>query len=229
MGIRYFALSQHVDFSRTPSGVRLHNYPAGWQDWYDAHGLGLSDPVHRASYRTGRSFLWRDIPHLLSLTRKDRALLRRSREAGFGEGVTVPHHLPGALCGSCTFVTHAGFSLPDGALEWTQMIGAFAFDTARRIGEHSTPPPPRISDRQRECVVLGGRGMTNRAIAKRLGIAEHSVNEHLREARQKLGVSTKAELAVRLLGYGLICIDDLWQRQELESRANRVRMLGFSP
>jgi LuxR family quorum-sensing system transcriptional regulator CciR len=30
-GIRYFALSHHVDFATAPHAIRVHNYPDGWE------------------------------------------------------------------------------------------------------------------------------------------------------------------------------------------------------
>jgi LuxR family quorum-sensing system transcriptional regulator CciR len=79
MGIRFYALSHHVDFASAPRALRLHNYPDGWQDWYDDHQFGISDPIHRASQCTAQGFYWRDVPDLIPLSRSDRSLLGRGR------------------------------------------------------------------------------------------------------------------------------------------------------
>ena len=50
LGCSFYALSHHVDFLGSPgSGLRVHNYPDEWAEWFDHHRLGLTDPVHRAS------------------------------------------------------------------------------------------------------------------------------------------------------------------------------------
>jgi LuxR family quorum-sensing system transcriptional regulator CciR len=212
-GFRYFALSHHVDFTTVPQALRMHNYPAGWEDWYDANQLGLSDPIHRASHFTVGGFYWRDVARLIPLNRSDRRLLGRGREIGLGDGVTVPAHVPGEARGSCSFVTVPGESLPEGALLWAQAIGICAFEGARRL-QHRTRGAalPPVSERQRQCIALIGRGLSNRSIARKLGIGEQSVMEHLREARARLGVRTRTELVVSLLAAGEICFTDVGRR-----------------
>lgn len=210
MGIRYYALSHHVDFTSAPRAVRIHNYPDGWQEWYDARALGLSDPIHRASQCTAQGFHWRDVPRLIPMSRSDHTLLGHGQRIGLGDGVTIPAHVPGEAKGSCSFVAQAGEALPDNALPWAQMIGMFAFEGARRLlRKRQGSPAPRISERQRQCIALAGRGLSNRQIAHSLGIGQQSVMEHLREARARLGVGTRTELVVSLLMSGELCLDDV--------------------
>jgi DNA-binding CsgD family transcriptional regulator len=45
---------------------------------------------------------------------------------------------------------------------------------------------------------LVGRGITNREVARRLHVSPHTVNTHLRHVFQKLGVTTRAELAAMM-------------------------------
>lgn len=210
IGVRYFALSHHVDFAASPGALRLHNYPEGWQEWYDGRRMALSDPIHRASQFTAAGFLWEDVPQIIPLSQADRRLLRRGREIGLGKGVTVPANVPGEAHGSCTFVSAAGADLPGNALLWAQALGMCAFEIARRLHRQARNIPfPRISDRQRECIALAGRGLSDRRIADNLGIGEQSVKEHMREARARLGVTTRTQLVVSLLFARQICLDDV--------------------
>lgn len=210
IGVRYFALSHHVDFAASPGALRLHNYPDGWQDWYDGRRMALSDPIHRASQCTAASFLWEEVHNIIPLSQADRRLLRRGREIGLGSGVTVPANVPGEAHGSCTFVSAAGADLPDNALLWAQALGMCAFEIARRLHRQACNIRfPRISDRQRECIALAGRGLSDRGIANSLGIGEQSVKEHMREARARLGVATRTQLVVSLLFARQICLDDV--------------------
>lgn len=210
MGIRYFALSHHVDFTSAPRAVRLHNYPDGWEEWYDANRLSLSDPIHRASHYTAQGFYWSEVSRLVPLSRSDHRLLGRGKRVGLGDGVTIPAHVPGEAKGSCSFVAAVGTPLPDNILPWAQTVGMFAFEGARRLtrrrGGNSAP---RVSERQRQCIALAGRGLSNRRIANALGIGEQSVMEHLREARARRGVGTRTELVISLLVEGELCLDDV--------------------
>jgi DNA-binding CsgD family transcriptional regulator/sugar lactone lactonase YvrE len=56
-------------------------------------------------------------------------------------------------------------------------------------------PPVRLSPREREVAALVAEGMTNRDIAKKLFISERTVDGHLEHLREKLEVSTRAQIA----------------------------------
>lgn len=209
MGIRYFALSHHIDFGQAPHGLRLHNYPDGWEEWYDANRLGLSDPIHRASHFTPAGFLWRDIPRLISLLPSDVRLLERGRTVGLADGVTIPAHVPGESKGSCTFAAASGDELPEDVLPWAQAVGLSAFQRARGLVGRRTTTRLDVSERQRDCIALAGQGFNNKQIARILGIGYQTVLEHFREARARLGARNRTELVVTLLAEGQLCIDDV--------------------
>lgn len=53
----------------------------------------------------------------------------------------------------------------------------------------------RLSRREREVAALVAEGLTNREIAQRLFISERTVDGHLEHVRDKLGVTTRAQVA----------------------------------
>ena len=55
-----------------------------------------------------------------------------------------------------------------------------------------------LSERERQIALLIVKGLTNKAIAKELGIAEGTVKVHLRVIYQKFGVYRRAKLAVEI-------------------------------
>lgn len=55
-----------------------------------------------------------------------------------------------------------------------------------------------LSEREIEVLSLAADGLTNRQIAERLYLSQHTVARHLANARGKLGASNRAEAAVRL-------------------------------
>lgn len=59
--------------------------------------------------------------------------------------------------------------------------------------------PARLTQREREVLRLLGRGHDAKSAAAALGVSVHSVNERLREARGKLGVTSSREAARLLL------------------------------
>ena len=214
MGFSYFALAQHIPNVKE-EGFRLHSYPEAWERFYDAQDLTVSDPVHRASQRTNLGFTWSDISRLISMTAADERMFALGQERGLGDGFTVPGHVPGEVNGSCTFVVETGRAIPAAILPVAHWIGAFAFETARRVWQQRAfPVPPSISltERQRECVVWMARGKSDWAISRILNIGSHTVSQHLHTARDRLDVDNRTSLAVWALIYGIISFDDVLKR-----------------
>ena len=214
LGFRYFALSHHVDVRRAPHrAIRLVNYPAEWVAYYDDHRLGLSDPVHRASHVTSVGFAWSEIPRMIALTAGDREILARGGSSGIGDGFTVPANVPGESHGSCSFANPAGESLREDELPLAQLVGAFAFEAARRLWRvRPAQPVARLTDRQRECIVWVARGKSDWEISRILGIEHETVVRHLKQARERYGVGKRTMLAVQALFDGSISFADVLRR-----------------
>lgn len=64
-------------------------------------------------------------------------------------------------------------------------------------GRLGGPAVPILSARERQCLALIGDGLRIKSIARELGLAEVTVELHLRNARRKLGAKTRDQ-AVRL-------------------------------
>ena len=55
-----------------------------------------------------------------------------------------------------------------------------------------------LSERERQIALLVVKGLTNKAIAKELGVAEGTVKVHLRTMYQMFGIYRRAKLAVEI-------------------------------
>lgn len=216
VGFRHFALTHHVDIPRAPRpAIRLHNYPSGWEEWFDAQRLGPSDPVHRASHMTSSGFLWSQLPAMIRLTPRDRRILERARRAGLGEGFTVPAHVPGESTGSCSFVAGQSMAARRELCALAQLIGGIAFEGARRIsGVRAVHAGgrPRLTDRQRDCIFWASRGKSDWEISRILGISHETVIQHLKQARERYGVGKRTQLTVHALFDGTLTFVDLLER-----------------
>jgi len=215
MGFDYFALTHHVDISRTPKpAIRLHNYPLQWAEYFDEEKLGPSDPVHRASHLTSVGFAWSRLPAMIHLTPRDRMILEAAGSNGIGDGFTVPAHVPGESNGSCSFATSPGKALIEEQLPAAQLAGAFAFEAARRLWRvrDGLPLAMQLTDRQRDCVVWAARGKSDWEIGRILGISHETVIQHLKQARGRYGVTKRTMLAVSALFDGTISFIDVLKR-----------------
>jgi DNA-binding NarL/FixJ family response regulator len=65
-------------------------------------------------------------------------------------------------------------------------------------------PVDTLSEREREVLSLIGNGATNREIAAKLIISEHTVKSHLRSILNKLNISNRQQAAVYAERAGLI-------------------------
>jgi LuxR family transcriptional regulator, quorum-sensing system regulator CciR len=216
LGFTYFALTHHVDIRRAPQpAIRLHNYPDEWVQYYDENSLGVSDPVHRASHLTSVGFVWSRIPDMIALTPRDHEILARGQGQGIGDGFTIPANVPGETHGSCSFANPAGRSLREEDLPLAQLVGAFAFEAARRLWRVRSPVaalPPKLTDRQRECILWVARGKSDWEISRILGVQHETVVRHLKQARERYGVAKRTMVAVHALFDGSISFTDVMKR-----------------
>jgi LuxR family quorum-sensing system transcriptional regulator CciR len=216
LGFDYFALTHHVDIRRAPdTAIRLHNYPDDWVDYYDRNSLGVSDPVHRASHVTSVGFAWSEIPRMIAMTAKDHEILLRGGDRGIGDGFTVPANVPGESNGSCSFALPAGRTIREEDLPIAQLVGAFAFEAARKLWRVRSPDfqaLPKLTDRQRECILWVARGKSDWEISRILGIQHDTVVRHIKQARERYGVGKRTMLAVQALFDGSISFTDILKR-----------------
>ena len=216
LGFTYFALTHHVDIRRAVQpAIRLHNYPEDWVEYYDDNSLGVSDPVHRASHVTSVGFAWSEIPRMIALTARDQEILVRGGSKGIGDGFTVPANVPGESNGSCSFANPRGTRMCEEDLPLAQLVGAFAFEAARRLWRVRAPlaePMPRLTERQRECILWVARGKSDWEISRILGIQHDTVVRHLKQARERSGVGKRTMLAVQALFEGSISFTDVLRR-----------------
>jgi two-component system nitrate/nitrite response regulator NarL len=66
-----------------------------------------------------------------------------------------------------------------------------------------TPPPPRITTRERQVLVRVAAGMTSKQIAGELGISPRTVETHRESLTRKLGISSVAGLTRYALEQGI--------------------------
>lgn len=216
MGFDYFALTEHADpgLAGEPF-IRVANYPDQWVDYFDRRQLGTSDPVHRASGLTSVGFSWSDLPTLIRLTGEDKKILELAGEQGIGNGFTVPAHVPGEVNGSCSFATRTGSGFPADGLHAAQLVGAFAFEAARRIWRVRpglATQQARLTDRQRDCLLWAARGKSDWEISRILGVSHDTVTQHLKQARERYGVGKRTELTIRALFDGTLSFRDVIRR-----------------
>jgi len=210
LGFQYFALLHHASLRPSSSGlIRVHNYPAAWEDELVSGQLGPEDPVHAACRRTNIGFAWDELGSLFALNARHQQILERSRRYGIGAGFTVPANVPGEPNGSCSFAVRGGRRLPEHRLMCAELIGAHAFRAARRIQGFTTPRPrTHLSRRQLECLRLVAAGKTDWEIAAILRLSVDTARQYVKSARAAYDVVSRAQLVVHGLRDAWISYED---------------------
>jgi LuxR family quorum-sensing system transcriptional regulator CciR len=208
IGFQYFALISHVDF-RYPrqDTICLENYPQSWVEKFIQKGLYVQDPVLRASLTSTVGFMWADLPSMIDINNAQRAILENAAKHGLGGGFTVPANIPGEINGSCSFATRQGIQVPSTNLLVAQLVRAFAFEAARRLNQADSMPQqlqPRLTQRQRDCLLWAIKGKTDWEIGRILGLKKETVSEYLETARERYGVTKRLPLAIHAIFDGQI-------------------------
>lgn len=189
------------------------NLPEDWRRHYQEEGYASVDPFFRyccSSYQpvpTGPEYL--DLHDFL--TADERQFVQEGGEAGFRSGISSPIGLNGQrLSGGWNFGTGLR------KREFESIIREFG-DSVRLAGfcvhqrcllqksrDGRRAPTPKLTPRERDCLSWLSRGLRTAAIADALGIADVTVDLHLKGARQKLNAATREEALAKAITHGLI-------------------------
>lgn len=217
LGFNQFALGHHVDLVRPPTNaIRLTNYNPNWIEESLGRGFFTDDPVHAVSVRLVRPFVWSEMADHIQVSERQRTILDRASRFGLNAGVTIPVNLPGEYAGSCSFATDDFSKVHPLGLALSQTAATFAFEGARRLMRlrdgRSAEPPPALTIKQREVMILVGRGKTDGEIAQLMGISRRTAHEHVEAGRRAYGQAQRALMVIRAVFDGVITFADIFNR-----------------
>jgi LuxR family quorum-sensing system transcriptional regulator CciR len=220
LGFAQFALGHHVDLVRPPSNaIRLTNYDPRWVNETLEHRFFADDPVHALTARLVRPFYWNELsalPDEIVMTEHRLRILERARTFGLADGVTVPVRLSGEYEGSCSFATDDIAKIHPLALSLSPTAATFAFEKARRLmrkRDGKAPEPvPDFTTRQREMLILVGRGKTDAEIAEVMGVSRRMAHEHVEAGRRAYGNAQRTFMVIRAIFDGVISFADILRR-----------------
>lgn len=211
LGFHHYALMHHVPTreARRPI-LRLTNYPLDWQERFTARAYVTDDPIFVACQTRVLSFLWTEIPGLISLNPRQMAIFEEATRFGLRNGVSVPIHVPGEIPGSCTLAVARGDEIPREIVPLVHYVGCFAFEAGRRLlSVRPQGPTVALTPRQIDCLLLIARGKSDWEASRILGISEATVHQHVEAAKARYGVSTRMQLVVRALFESTLAFSDI--------------------
>ena len=178
------------------------DYPELWRRRYQDEKYLAVDPVVRHARTIATPYAWSS---LVDLSAQERQFLDESESAGLRHGFSIPIHEPQARLFLASVATSQS-SWHGKHLEPALHMLAVLFHTRfceleRSLGAEA---PVRLTTRERECMVWTARGKSSWSISRLIGISEHTVNFHVKNAMGKLGTASRVSAVAKCVRLGLI-------------------------
>ena len=206
--LAYGALTNHVIYNarRYKAPAVVLNYPDDWVRHYFEAGYQDIDPVVTLTPSLRSPYLWDDLDRHTRLTDEQRRFMDQARDAGLRSGVSVPLHGP---FGNVSVVSAACREDNPDVRHSAPILNALVAQfhnvyTDLVLGIRQIPPTAQLTERERECLLWSARGKSSWDIGMIVGISEHTVNFHLKNAMAKLEAGSRVVAIVKAIRSSLI-------------------------
>jgi DNA-binding CsgD family transcriptional regulator len=192
---------------RAPS-KQLVEFRRVWQE----RQYRLSSPVYLACRTEYLPFIWRADQYQVAQTRSDAAKtksLEFVRTYGVLGGICVPIHAPRGRVGCLHFIDRKGIDLERCLATHRSALVIAATYLMNLCLARSSPATAEaaishLTQREVDCVTLAGRGLTDKEIARKLGLGPGTARFHVDNAIKKLKAQTRIQGVAKAAQLGLI-------------------------
>jgi DNA-binding CsgD family transcriptional regulator len=193
-----------------PRGVAIVHNQAEWIAHYSAEGYYRIDPIHQRAQRQATPFTWSTPNFRDGLDPLQLRMMDELGEAKLGDGVVIPLRTPGELPAACALFTASNDVALDG-YHVAHSMTVFAHAAACRLLREAAPEAdaPKLTVRERECLVLAARGKSDWEIGRLLNLSERTIHHAIERAKRRLGVATRVQAIVRAIHLGEITTNDV--------------------
>lgn len=178
-------------------------WPIEWLSRYVEAGYVFVDPVINYSRIAQRPFTWPEAqPNKNVNPLLVKNMMGEASECGLCDGYAVPFEL---IEGSLATISFGGdrVDLSENGKAVLNLLSTYAFGRALELRNRLNMQLKRnLSSREIDCIRWVAEGKTNWEIAMILGVSEKTVQHHLANARVKLNVVNKAQLAAESIRRG---------------------------
>lgn len=200
-GFSSFGMSRRPRMRGAKPDVILDAWPEGWAEHYREAGLYRHDAVADYSLVAQDVFAWDEVPETYFIEDPKADISIDAAEFDMREGLCVP--MPLAVGMGSVWMGASHFERVPGLKRAVRLL---AYHVAQVV--ESLPPLPDgmqvLTARELDVLSWVAAGKTTRDIAAILNISEHTVGEHLKNTRRKLGTSNTTHSTVRALQLGLL-------------------------
>ncbi len=207
----FFLYGQRVPTSFVaPQIFIISGFPeTWWQRYKEANHIEI-DPTLAHCQQSLLPVSWSDLAARPDVSARERHFMMEAREHGLGCGITFPVH---GAHGEKALLSLGRYRCPaagdsgvDPLVPHLQLLAHHLHEAVRRtieIEEIATDRP-RLSARERECLLWAAEGKTAWETGQILGITERTAIFHLHNAAGKLNVSNRQHAVARAISLGLI-------------------------
>jgi LuxR family quorum sensing-dependent transcriptional regulator len=170
--------------------VMAKRWPAEWFKIYTKNQYIHVDPVARMCRRTVNPFEWAEAPYDPERDPRAAEVMRRAQDFRMARGFIVPIH---GMTGyeACVSVGGTDLDLNSRSKPAIHLMALYAFDQVRRLLSPKRTTPQGLTAREREVLSWSAQGKSAWDIGEILNIRQRTVEEHLANARRKLGAMNR--------------------------------------
>ncbi len=196
------------------------NFLPQWLDIYDRKHLISIDPTVAHCISRTTPLLWE--PALFA-SRQQKEMCEEASLYGLRSGITLPFHGARGEKGILCFAKDVRPSrrLHRDILHTLPSLAAmrdFAFEAALKFAKpRHHEAPPTLTQRELECLEWCASGKTTWEVAQILGCSESTVNFHFGNLRRKFQATSRRQVIVKAISYGLLHSPLKWPQQFRES------------
>jgi LuxR family transcriptional activator of conjugal transfer of Ti plasmids len=196
----------YLSLSRKPGEKPQYitTYPSSWTTHYLQNRYERLDPVVKQVLSSTEPFEWGLGIGPAGMPEPQRRLLHEAAEFGLQNGFTVPIHDGRGPISAVTFATSTRHALAfrQRVEEHRRVLQLMAMyfhaHVRRKLASARKIDGVQLSPRELECLEWATRGKTAWEVGCILGISRSTVASYLDNAKEKLGVRTIVQAAMRL-------------------------------
>lgn len=208
LGFDNFLIGVYLPFlPKTELRKVLNGYPSDWVKAYLSRAYVDVDPVVARQMASLVPFEWWELD-FAQASPDAPAFFMEAFKYGVSSGLSFRHLGPAGSIGMINFSTaKPGFRLGDRREEVMGIASLFAtrlMDAVVRIYEPFSVQKKHLTKRQILALQLLSEGETNKIIARKMGVDEHTVEYHLRRIYAAMGVANRGEAIAKGTQLGVI-------------------------
>jgi DNA-binding CsgD family transcriptional regulator len=213
-GIGHFVLYQATDRARRPTGARIAGpIHKDWRTHYVDNGMANYDELLSWGLKSSAPTTWTKFSAENEISSGQKLMFDEAKCFGLNDGFYLPIHQPDGSMHGVSMMVPQKLESDSRVLAALHLLAIYYSIAANRLGlsPPAPPSPPEASrslltPRQRQCLQWVRAGKSSWEIGEILSLSEHTVNEHLEEARRRLKVHTTTQAVIEAALRGLIHI-----------------------